>query len=64
MIHMQLLNDALMTAGFVVGLAVVVSLLFVAMAVLAHRRARREGIRQIERLLAAVADQRNWPATR
>ena len=64
MIHMQLLNDALMTAGFVVGLAVVVSLLFVAAAVLAQRRARRDGIRQIERLLAAVADQRNWPATR
>ena len=64
MIHMQLLNDALMTAGFVVGLAVIVSLLFVAAAVLAQRRARRDGIRQIERLLAAVADQRNWPATR
>jgi hypothetical protein len=63
-IHMQLLNDALMTAGFVVGLAVIVSLLFVAAAVLAQRRARRDGIRQIERLLAAVADQRNWPATR
>ena len=64
MIHMQLLNDALMTVGFVVGLAVLVSLLFVAVAALAQRRARREGIRQIERLLAAVADQRNWPATR
>jgi len=63
-IHMQLLVDALMTAGFVVGLAVIVSLLFVAVAVLAQRRARRDGIRQIERLLAAVADQRNSPATK
>jgi hypothetical protein len=63
-IHMQLLNDALVTVGLVVGLAVLVSLWFVAVAALAQRRARREGIRQIERLLAAVADQRDWPATR
>ena len=64
MIHMQLLNDALVTVGFVAGLAVLVSLLFVAMAALTHRRAGRAGVRQIERLLAAVAEQRNSPATK
>jgi len=51
-IHMQLLNDALVT------------IVFVAAAVLTHRHERARGIRQIERLLAAVADQRNSPATK
>ena len=64
MIHMQLLNDALVTIAFVAGLAVLVSILFVAAAALVQRRERARGIRQIERLLAAVADQRNSPATK
>ena len=64
MIHMQLLNDALVTIAFVVGLAGLVSIVFVAAAVLTHRHERARGIRQIERLLAAVADQRNSPATK
>ena len=64
MIDMQLLNDALVTVAFAVGLAVGVSVLFVAVAVLTPRRAGRAGVRQIERLLAAVAEQRNSPATK
>jgi hypothetical protein len=61
---MQLLNDALVTVGLVAGLAVLVSILFVAAAALTQRHERARGIRQIERLLAAVADQRNSRATR
>ena len=43
MIDMQLLNDALMTVAFVVGLAIVYQLLIVAAAALAQRRASRDG---------------------
>ena len=64
MIDMQLLNDALVTVAFAVGLAVLVSALFVAVAAVTQRRAGRSGVRQIERLLAAVAEQRNSPATK
>jgi hypothetical protein len=63
-IDVQLLNDALMTVAFIVGLAILVSALFVAAAALAHRRDSRAGVRQIERLLAAVAEQRNSPAAK
>jgi len=63
-IDMQLLNDALLAVAFVAGLAVLATLTIVAMAALTQRHARRAGIRQIERLLAAVADQRNSSATR
>jgi hypothetical protein len=63
-IDMQLLNDALMTVAVVVGLAVLVSVAFVAAAALTHRQARRRGIREIERLLAALADRRDSPAAR
>ena len=64
MIDMQLLNDALATVALAVGLAILVSVLFVAAAALTQRYARRRGIREIERLLAAVAEQRNSPATK
>jgi hypothetical protein len=63
-IDMQLLNDALLAVAFIVGLAVLASLTIVAAAALTQRHARRAGIRQIERLLAAVADQRNSPAAK
>jgi cytochrome c biogenesis protein CcdA len=63
-IDMQLLNDALMTVAFAVGLAIGLSALIVAVAALTQRRASRAGVRQIERLLAAVAEQRNSPATK
>jgi len=58
-IDMQLLNDALLALAFVAGLAILSTLTIVAVAVLTQRHARRVGIRQIERLLAAVAEQRN-----
>lgn len=64
MIDMQILNDALLAVALVAGLAVLASLVIVAAAALTQRQARRAGIRQIERLLAAVADQRDSPATR
>jgi hypothetical protein len=63
-IDMQLLNDALLAVVLVVGLAVLATLTIVAAAALTHRHARRVGIRQIERLLAAVADQRNSSASK
>jgi cytochrome c biogenesis protein CcdA len=63
-IDMQLLNDALVTVAFAIGLAVLVSALFVVVAAVTQRRASRAGVRQIERLLAAVAEQRNSPATK
>jgi hypothetical protein len=61
---MQLLNDALVTIAFVVGLAVLASLVFVALGALMQRHERARGVRQIERLLAAVADRRDSAATR
>jgi hypothetical protein len=61
---MQLLNDALVIVAFLVGVAVLVSIWFVAAAALTHRHERARGVRQIERFLAAVADQRNSPATK
>ena len=64
MISMQLLYDALLAVAFVAGLAVLATLTIVAAAALTHWHARRRGIRQIERLLAAVADQRNSTTTR
>ena len=64
MIDMQLLNDALVTVAFAVGLAVLSTLWFVAAVALLKRRERARGIRQIERLLAAVADHRNSAATK
>ena len=64
MIDMQLLNDALATVALVSGLVILLSAWIVVAAVLAHRHERARGIRQIERLQAAVADQRNSSATK
>jgi hypothetical protein len=63
-IDMQLLTTALLAVGFVAGLAILASVTIVALSALTQRHARRAGIRQIERLLAAVAEQRNSTATR
>jgi len=63
-IDMQILNDALLAVAFVAGLAVLATLTIVALAALTQRHARRAGIRQIERLLAAVAEQRDSPANK
>jgi Tfp pilus assembly protein FimT len=61
---MQLLDDALVTVAFVVGLAVLATLAFLAAAALGQRHDRARGVREIERLLAAVADHRDSAATR
>ncbi len=63
MIGTQLLNDVLMTVAFVVGLAILLSVLFVATAALWQRHARKAGVSEIERHLAAVAEQQS-PAAR
>ena len=64
MIDMQLLNDALATVALAVGLAILVSVLIVAAAAVTQRHARRRGIREIERLLAAVAERQRETTTR
>ena len=64
MIDMQLLNDALATVALVSGLVILLSAWIVVAAVLARSCRCARGIRQIERLLAAVADQRNSSATK
>jgi len=64
MIHAQLLDDALVAVAFLVGVAVLLTVWFVAAATLMQRHERARGVRQIERFLAAVADQRNSPATK
>jgi uncharacterized membrane-anchored protein len=64
MIGTQLLDDALTALAFLVGLAIILSALFVATAALWQRHERRTGISAIERLLAAVAEQRNSPANK
>jgi len=63
-IDMQLLNDALATVALAVGLAILVSVLIVAAAAVTQRHARRRGIREIERLLAAVAERQRETTTR
>jgi len=63
-IDMQLLNDALTTLAFVVGLAILLSVSIVAVAALAHRHERATGFRKIERYLAAVADRQQGEATK
>jgi hypothetical protein len=63
-IDMQLLTTALLAVAFVAGLAILASVTIAAASALTQRHARRAGIRQIERLLAAVAEQRNSTATR
>ncbi len=61
---MQLLNDALMTVAFVVGLAILLSVLFVATAALWQRYARKSGVSEIEQHLAVVAGQQRETTTR
>jgi uncharacterized membrane-anchored protein len=62
MLGTQLLDDALVALGFLIGLTIILSASFVAIAVLWQRHERRTGISAIERLLTAVAEQRNSPA--
>jgi hypothetical protein len=55
MIGIQLLNDALLTIAFIVGVAIVFSISIVASAALWQRHERTAGVREIERHLALVA---------
>jgi hypothetical protein len=61
MIDMQLLNDALVIIAAVVGAAIIVAVAVVATAGFRQRRAHMAPIREIEKHLAAVAQQ--TPAT-
>ena len=55
MIDIQLLNDALLTLGFIVGLVIAVSIAVVASAALWQRYERKAGVRKIEQHLSLVA---------
>jgi hypothetical protein len=54
MIDIQLLNDALLTVGFIAGLAVVLSIVVVASAALWRRHEHQAGVRELEQHLAAA----------
>ena len=64
MIDVQILNDALVTLAFCVGLALLMAVAIVAAGALAQRRERKTHVQQIERHLAAVAEQQDPAATR
>jgi energy-converting hydrogenase Eha subunit G len=55
MIGTQLLNEALVTLGLTVGLAIVIALSIVAAAALQQRHTRKQHVREIEQHLASVA---------
>ena len=61
MIDTQLLNDALTTVAFLVGLVVVISAWVVAASALQRRNASTDQIRAIEQHLADVAEQSPAP---
>jgi L-cystine uptake protein TcyP (sodium:dicarboxylate symporter family) len=61
MIDTQLLNDALTTVAFIVGLVVVISAWAVTASALHRRSARTTQIRAIEQHLADVAEQSPAP---
>jgi hypothetical protein len=54
MIDIQLLNDALLTVGFIAGLAILLSISIVASAALWRRHEHKTGVRELEQHLAAV----------
>jgi hypothetical protein len=55
MIGTQLLDDALVALGFLIGLTIILSASFVVIAALWQRHERQTGISAIERHLAAIA---------
>jgi cytochrome c biogenesis protein CcdA len=63
-IDVQILNDALVTLAFCVGLAVLLALAIVAAGALARRQERKAHVQQIERHLAKVAEQQDPAAAR
>jgi hypothetical protein len=54
MIDIQLLNDALLTVGFIAGLAILLSIGVVASAALWRRHEHKAGVRELEQHLAAA----------
>jgi uncharacterized protein (UPF0303 family) len=54
MIDIQLLNDALLTVAFMVGVAIAVSIGVVTAAALWRRHEHKTGVRELEQHLAAV----------
>jgi cytochrome c biogenesis protein CcdA len=62
MIDMQLLNDALLTVAFIVGLAIAFSILIVASAALWRRHEHKAGVREIEQHLTAVVTEHSQAA--
>jgi len=54
MIDVQLLNNALLTVGFIAGLAILLSASIVTSAALWRRHERKLHVREIEQHLAAV----------
>jgi hypothetical protein len=62
MIDTQLLNDALTTVAFVVGLVAAIAAWVVTASALHRRQARTTQIRAIEQHLAEVAEQSPAPA--
>ena len=63
MIDMQLLNDGLLAVAFAAGLAILLAVLIVS-AEAFSRRHERQGIREIEQHLAAVAERRSSASAR
>ena len=62
MIGIQLLDDALLTVAFTVGLAIVLSISIVASAALWRRHEHKTGVREIEQHLAAAVTEPREPA--
>jgi hypothetical protein len=57
MSYTQILNDALITAAFVVGVAFALTVAMVTASALWQRHARRSGLQSVEQHLAAVAQE-------
>jgi cytochrome c biogenesis protein CcdA len=63
-IDVQILNDALLTLAFCVGLALLMAIVIVAAGALTQRHERREHVRSIERHLAAAAEDQDPASVR
>jgi hypothetical protein len=57
MINTQILNDALMTVAFVIGVAFALTVAMVTASALWQRNARRAGLYAVEQHLAAVTQE-------
>jgi L-cystine uptake protein TcyP (sodium:dicarboxylate symporter family) len=57
MINTQLVNDALMSVAFVIGVAFALTVAMVTASALWQRNARRAGLRAVEQHLATVTNE-------